>query len=202
MPVADGVMVGGRIDRVDSCGDMVRVIDYKTGYHDGKADSYYMGLKLQLPLYLRAVAEGKRAAGAYYFPAKVEYSSKPEGAFTLKGFMDGSEDVVKSSDNTVAEKERSSFVDAYLNGRKIEGAMEREEFSSFLEYSKYIAGDGAKHMLGGYVTPSPAENECKRCAYSGCCSYDCASSGVRESKGVNCAKVAFIANQQKQKGDE
>lgn len=202
VPLEGGISVGGRIDRVDSCGDMVRVIDYKTGYHDGKAESYYMGLKLQLPLYLRAAAEGKRAAGAYYFPAKVEYSSKEEGAFCLKGFMDGSADVVKNSDNTVAEKERSAYVDAYLNGRKIEGAMEREEFASFLEYSGYIASDGAKQMIGGYVTPSPVAEACKRCAFSGCCSYDCSTSGEREIKKVNCARVAQIVRVKKQEGDE
>lgn len=202
VPVGEGISVGGRIDRVDSCGDMVRVIDYKTGYHDGKAESYYMGLKLQLPLYLRAAAEGKRAVGAYYFPAKAEYGAKEEGAFCLKGFMDGSEDVVKNSDDTVAEKERSSFVDAYLNGQKLDCAMERSEFATFLEYSGYIAGDGAKRMLGGYVTPSPVSDACKYCAFSGCCSYDCAISGERQSKKVNCSQIAAIVRGEKQKEGE
>ncbi|MDE7379788.1 MAG: PD-(D/E)XK nuclease family protein, partial [Clostridia bacterium] len=81
--------VGGRIDRVDSGDGMVRVIDYKTGSIDEKPASYYMGLKLQLPLYLIAAANGcrdekgeyhypateenrRRAVGAYYFPASVD----------------------------------------------------------------------------------------------------------------------------------
>ena len=202
VPLEGGITVGGRIDRIDSCGDMVRVIDYKTGNHDGKAESYYMGLKLQLPLYLYAAAQGKRAAGAYYFPAKVEYTSKPEGAFCLKGFMDGSEDVVKSSDNTVAEKERSAYVDATLNGRKLEGTLERGEFAAFLDYSLQIAGSGAKHMIGGYVAPSPAAGTCKYCAYSGCCSYDNGVSGERESKKVKCAQIASIVRSQSEKEGE
>ena len=116
--------------------------------------------------------------------------------------MDGIADVVKNSDNTVGEKERSAYVDAYLNGRKIEGTMEREEFASFLEYSGYIASDGAKQMTGGYVTPSPVAEACKRCAFSGCCSYDCSVSGEREIKKVNCARVAEIVRERKQKGGE
>ncbi|MDE7086958.1 MAG: PD-(D/E)XK nuclease family protein, partial [Clostridia bacterium] len=40
-----GYSVGGRIDRVDVCGDMVRIIDYKTGTVDSSATKYYMGLK-------------------------------------------------------------------------------------------------------------------------------------------------------------
>ncbi len=197
--LGDGFSVGGRIDRIDSCGDIVRVIDYKTGYHDNSAESYYMGLKLQLPLYLSAAAEGKRAAGAYYFPAKIEYSSRAENTFCLKGFMDGSADIVKLSDDGVQDKQRSAYVDAYLNGRKIEGAMEREEFSYFLNYSRYIAQSGAESMTGGYVSPSPTGGVCKRCPYSGCCAYDCESDGERELKKVNCSAVAEIARARKGK---
>ncbi|MCH5163377.1 MAG: hypothetical protein J1G38_07870, partial [Clostridiales bacterium] len=130
---------------------------------------------------------------------KVEYTSKPEGAFCLKGFMDGSEDVVESSDDSVAEGERSAYVDAYLNGKKLDCAMDMEDFSAFLGYSRFIAESGAKHMLGGYVTPSPVDGACKYCAFSGCCSYDCESLGVREKKKVNCSQVADIVRGQSDK---
>lgn len=202
VPLGDGITVGGRIDRVDSCGDIVRVIDYKTGFHDDKADSYYMGLKLQLPLYLSAAAENKRPAGAYYFPARVEYSSKYDGDFCLKGFMDGSEDIVRISDDTVQDKQRSAYVNAYLNGKKLSGAMEREEFGYFIEYSRMIAESGAKSMLGGFVRPSPAEKACEYCAFSSCCMYDTRYGGVREKKSADCERVARIAREAKQKGED
>ena len=103
----DGVNVYGRIDRVDESGDMVRIIDYKTGNIDATPAKYYTGAKLQLPLYLLAVSDGKRAAGAYYFPASIEYRDKKDGVFRLQGFMDGSEEVVKASDTTVQPKRRA-----------------------------------------------------------------------------------------------
>ena len=49
VPLFDGVKVFGRIDRVDVSGDLVRIIDYKTGSIDPSPAKYYMGLKLQLP---------------------------------------------------------------------------------------------------------------------------------------------------------
>lgn len=188
------VTVGGRIDRVDSTGDLVRIIDYKTGTIDDSPSSYYMGLKLQLPLYLSAAAEGRRAAGAYYFPANLDYSAGG-GSFTLKGFMDGSEDVVKSSDINLQEKERSQYVGAYLNGRKLDKAMTREDFADFLDYSKQVARKGAAELVSGELAPSPVSGACGSCKYAGCCGYDAEAKGGREEVSADCKTIAAIARE-------
>lgn len=149
-----GIKLYGRIDRVDNSGEMVRVIDYKTGNIDASAGKYYCGAKLQLPLYLLAVSQGKRAVGAYYFPASVEYKDKQDGVFRLQGFMDGSDEVVSASDSGVQPKGKSDYVEAYLGVNRIDSAMSREDFSAFLEYSRLVAGKGAGEMVAGNVTPS------------------------------------------------
>ncbi|MCM1439094.1 MAG: PD-(D/E)XK nuclease family protein [Roseburia sp.] len=191
--LSGGINVGGRIDRVDVSGDFVRVIDYKTGAIDDSPASYYMGLKLQLPLYLTAAAEGRKPAGAYYFPANIEYSPDGAGAFTLKGFMDGGEEVVRRSDITVEEKGKSAYVGAYLNGRKLDKAMTGEDFSDFLAYSKMLAERGASELVGGEIAPSPVGGACAYCKYSGCCGYDKDSLGEREEAACDCKKIAEIA---------
>lgn len=184
----------GRIDRVDECGDMVRIIDYKTGTIECSASKYYTGAKLQLPLYLLAVSEGKRAAGAYYFPAAVEYRDKVDGVFRLQGFMDGSEDVVVASDTTLQPKQKSAYFDAYLNGRKIDGAMEKEEFSAFLAYSKLVAKQGAGEMISGNIAPSPAEDACKYCKMGGSCGFAVGLDGdERKTPSIKCSEIAEIA---------
>lgn len=196
-----GLSVGGRIDRVDVCGDMVRIIDYKTGSIDDGAAAYYQGLKLQLPLYLSAVSEGRRAAGAYYFPANLDYSAGGS-SFTLKGFMDGSDDVVRCSDSNVQEKEKSVNVGAYLNGRKTDKAMSREDFADFLDYSREVASEAAREMTGGEIYPSPVEGTCKNCKFRGCCGYDAETGGEREEARADCKTIAEIARRARKKGAE
>lgn len=193
---AGGVSLSGRIDRVDSFNDMVRVIDYKTGTVKAEADAYYMGLKLQLPLYLSAAAKDRRPVGAYYFPANVDYSDDGNG-FTLQGFMDGSEDVVTHSDRFVEEKGQSKLVGAYLNGRKLDRAMSSEDFKYFLQYSNKLFEQGGREMLAGEISPSPVEKACDSCNLKGLCGYDAEVDGVRKKKKANCTTIAEIVRSQK-----
>ena len=192
--LTDGIKLYGRIDRVDESGDMVRIIDYKTGAVDASAPLYYTGLKLQLPLYLSAVSGGRRAAGAYYFPAAVEYTEKKDGVFRLQGFMDGSQEVVSASDSTISDGQKSRYVNAYLNGRALESTMPREEFTSFLDYSRLVAGGGAKELLSGNIKPSPAEGICTYCPAGGSCGFAAGKNGeARKAPSVKCSQIAAIA---------
>ena len=201
IPVGDGVRAGGRVDRVDECGDLVRVIDYKTGSVDADPDKYYAGVKLQLPLYLLAASRGKRPAGADYFPANIELKDKEGGDFTLTGFMDSGEEVVKNSDKTLGEKERSKYFDAYLNGRTLAGNLSEAEFSDFIDYSALIAYRGAEEMFGGNITPSPYTGACEYCKMGGMCGFaEGTDADGREVSGVTCADIARAVK--KQKGEE
>jgi len=198
----DGLTVCGRIDRTDVCGDYVRVIDYKTGTIDDKSESYYMGLKLQLPLYLYAASQGKRPVGAYYFPANIDYQSEEPNPFTLKGFMDGGEDVIKHSDVKLSEGETSKLVCASLNGRKTDRVMDGETFKSFLSYSLLLAKEGGKNMLKGEISPSPVEGGCEFCNFKGCCGYDAENCGERQRVKADCQTIANIAFTNRGKSDE
>lgn len=191
--------VYGRIDRVDTSGDFVRIIDYKTGSIDASPSKYYAGAKLQLPLYLLAVSEGKRAVGAYYFPASLEYREKKDGVFRLQGFMDGSEEVVTASDTTVEAKKKSEYVNAYLGGGvKVDSAMSKEDFYDFLEYSKLVADGGVKEMLSGNVAPSPAEGVCRYCKAGGSCGMTVGKDGEeRKLKSVKCSDIAELVRKEK-----
>lgn len=198
-----GVNVYGRIDRVDESGDMVRIIDYKTGNIDATPAKYYTGAKLQLPLYLLAVSEGKRAAGAYYFPASIEYRDKKDGVFRLQGFMDGSEEVVKASDTAVEPKKKSDYVNAYLGGGRSESAMSASDFPDFLQYSKLVASVGAQEMLSGNIEPSPAEGTCRYCKAGGSCGINLGKNGEeRIAKSVKCSEIAELVRRERGDGNE
>ena len=67
--IDENVGIEGKIDRVDICGDKLRVIDYKTGAIDAKASELYYGKKIQLLTYLCALEKlGKRPVASLYFP--------------------------------------------------------------------------------------------------------------------------------------
>ena len=201
VPVGENTSAGGKVDRVDECGDMVRVIDYKTGSISYTAEEYYAGIKLQLPLYLLAASKGKRPAGAYYFPANIEFSDKPVGDFTLKGFMDCGEAVVSNTDTTIKDKERSAFVDAYLNGRKLSGNLSEDDFAYFIAYSALIARRGAAEMFGGNISPSPYAGACDFCSMGGMCGFAAGPENVpRSVEGITCEDVANIVK--RLKGDK
>ena len=196
-----GVRINGRVDRVDGCGDMVRIIDYKTGTIDSSATKYYMGQKLQLPLYLTSASAGRRAVGAYYFPASVEYKQKRDGVFRLQGFMDGSDEVVSVSDTTLKPKQKSEYFNAYLSGKNPDGAMDNETFADFLQYSALIARRGTREMIEGNIAPSPAEGACKFCKMGGSCNFAVGVDGEeRTCRTVKCEDIAKIVR--KQRGDE
>lgn len=194
IPLSDGLALSGRIDRVDRCGDMVRVIDYKTGVVDSSAGKYYTGRKLQLPLYLLAASEGSRPVGAYYFPASVAYREEDGGVFRLHGYMDGGEEVLQASDSKIKEGEKSDYVPMTAGGRKTDTAMPAPLFAEFLNYSLLVARLGADEMLGGNVAPSPADGICKSCKYGGCCGYSPDRDGEeRAFRAVKCSEIAAVS---------
>ncbi len=201
IPLDHGLKLYGRIDRVDACGEMVRIIDYKTGQVDASAVKYYMGLKLQLPLYLLSAAKDRRAVGAYYFPATVEYRDKADGLFRLQGFMDGSEEVVSASDTTLEPKKKSAYIEAYLGGQRIDSAMPTEDFNDFLQYSSLVARKGVKEMLSGNVAPSPAAEACRFCKMGGSCGFAVGVDGDgRSFRSVKCGEIAAVVR--RERGDE
>ena len=211
--LSDGVRLNGKIDRVDKSenegsDDFVRIIDYKTGAIDSSIRNYYMGLKLQLPIYLNAASEGGRAVGAYYFPAAVSYSSEPNGVFRLAGFMDGSREVVAASDTTLSGKGKSNYVDAAYSyiGSRPGGVMDSDIFRDFIEYSTLIARQAVEEMKEGNITPSPAGGACEYCQMKGSCTFspdvDGDGRGVRAVKSGDLAKIVRTARGETEGEDE
>ncbi len=193
--LADGLKLYGKIDRVDACGDMVRVIDYKTGTIDSSAAKYYMGLKLQLPLYLLAASKGRRGVGAYYFPASYDYreSDADNGVFRMRGFTDVSKEVLRASDTTLTESGKSKYIYVNSGGKPLEGSLSAEDFGDFLGYARLIAQSGAEEMFAGNIQPSPVPDACKYCRMGGSCGFAAGEKILpRKESGVSCADIAAI----------
>ena len=182
------VNVKGDADRIDDSDDYVRVVDYKTGRIDDSGAAYYTGRKLQLQLYLLAASEGKKPAGAFYFPAADPYKNADEEKFRMKGFYSAEDDVVTRLDPALGEGEKSS-VFAGTRGKFSDKAMPEEDFRLFLGYSKLVAEQAEEEMKGGNVKPSPYEKSCEYCKLLSLCGF---TGECRKERDVSCKDVVKI----------
>ncbi len=176
--------VFGKIDRVDEWQDYVRVIDYKTGFSkDTSITSYYVGKKLQLQLYLKALTSlGKKPAGTFYFPASVQYKDQEEVGFTMTGFYNKDEGIIKALDNNIIEGEKSKIFDGKIGDRSSKG-MTDEEFNDFIDYSLLVTKQAVREIREGFIKPSPYKDACMFCSLQGMCMFDDGISGNERSVG-------------------
>ena len=77
--------------------------------------------------------------------------------------------------------------------------MPTELFSDFLEYSELVAKQGAREMLGGNITPSPADDVCAYCKMGGSCGFAEGVDGEgRTARSIKCAQIAGIVKNAKE----
>ncbi|MBE7080215.1 MAG: hypothetical protein E7371_03150 [Clostridiales bacterium] len=187
----------GKVDRMDGTEKYVRIVDYKTGSIDDSFLSYYTGQKIQLQLYMSELKGERVPAGVFYFPASVQYATDDEGRFRMRGFLNGSEEALRSGDKDLAkagEKVKSEYFPAALvNGTQAKRVMDEETFRDFLDYSVYVARQGCKELKEGYIAPSPYGDACKYCKYGGMCGFnkDCAT--ARKEPSIDSTAIAKIA---------
>lgn len=189
--------LSGKTDRIDEAGEYVRVIDYKTGAIDDRASSYYTGRRLQLQLYLRAAAEGKKAAGAFYFPAADRFTKPDEEKYRMLGFYNGSDDVLALMDGGLQEGDKSALFDGKRDGRFTDKGMSEEDFEAFLDYSLLVSAKAEGEMKAGNIAPNPAEGVCSYCKLKSLCAFD----GTPRSGGsAKCADIVKIVR--RERGEE
>lgn len=192
------VRLVGKIDRVDTCGNYVRVIDYKTGATQFRTEKYYAGLSIQLPLYLHMAScvrpgegrapEKKIPAGAYYFPAAVRFP-QGEAPYQMSGFTSGKEAVLRANDENLPETGKSGVIDAEKTARGWKNTVKPEEMGDFVRYSVLLTKKCVQQIAGGYIGVSPYEGSCVYCAYGGICGYDSGIRGERKEKNVSSADI-------------
>lgn len=171
--------VTGMVDRIDSDGKHMAVIDYKTGAIDAREVKLYSGQKLQLYLYAKAFSSKYKPIGAYYFPVSNEFVTQEN--FTknvLVGRTSSERELAKLVDDSLAEKDKGEYVNANLTltskgeFRYGGGLLSEKEFKSYMEYAQKVAGVGLEEICDGVIIPSPYENACEWCKYHGVCSYN------------------------------
>ena len=163
------VKMVGKIDRVDTCGEYCRVIDYKTGSVDVEGNKLFAGLKLQLYLYAWAIKD-KKIAGMYYLPVNDAFKSKDKKQTSLV--------VGKTlNDNSVILKQQKKVIDGedvFLPISQKEdgqwtGASSEENINAMVKYAVKVSEKATEQMVNGVIVASPYEGACEYCPYLALC---------------------------------
>ena len=182
----------GKIDRIDVKDGRFIVIDYKSG---GAAASFhekdlYIGHKMQLPVYVRAVEQiyGMRPAGFYYFNMHDNFTDlNSDKVYTYNGRTLDDVDVAKDIDTNLASG-RSEKLGLKL---KSDGTLSRvgsklltdEQFDNQTEYAFQLIKRAGELMKQGYAAVNPYAGVCAYCDYKDICDFgDVYTYNAREVK--------------------
>ena len=177
--------VVGKVDRVDQFGNMMRIVDYKSGKANATLKELYYGDKLQLFLYSVAMenATKNKVVGGFYLPLHNEYKREVGNTYTLNGFFLNEEFVIKAFDNRLEPNLKSDIVNVRMlkdgTARKSSGKeLDSDDLRSLKEYSKLVAEQAVDEIKSGYIAASPTKvsDPCRYCEFAQVC--------LRKSKGI------------------
>jgi len=168
----------GRIDRIDRAGDLVRIIDYKTGKIDVSYQGLLSGLELQLATYALALRGGQGNSGgprggrpvALYLwpvPFRGELVDAPDG----KGLARG-ESALRPRGLMAEDPEALKALGPHRYGY----ALPRAVLESYLNEASSMIRALAQEALDGVVAPHPAkkgsELACRSCDLKPVCRFE------------------------------
>lgn len=199
------IVIEGKIDRIDKCKDMLRVIDYKTGTFDLSAKEVYYGKKIQLFTYLNALKNNDyRLVGAFYLPIKNKFEDEKKkvnylSSYKLQGYFVGSKDVVKNMDTALSiDHPQSDNINMSISISKTNIAessfklntgnkkflLDEKEISEVSNYVSKLASVAVNEILDGYISPSPVMDgnviTCEYCDYKHVCKFNRETDRVRK----------------------
>lgn len=179
----------GRIDRVDTYKDNVRIIDYKTGsmqLANASLGSLYFGTKIQVYVYLKAITKitNKNAFGAFYLPINNSFSADNDKVYKLHGFFLDDINLVRDCDDTLSfANPKSRFIEATISVAK--NNINNNEFKlvkskdltkkqqqGMINYAVKMVENAIIDILNGNVSPDPIDGACEFCEYKDICGFE------------------------------
>jgi ATP-dependent helicase/nuclease subunit B len=226
----------GRIDRVDIAGDdervYVKVMDYKSGVHSFELAAVYVGLQLQLIVYMNAALEvwAKKNPDKDIVPAALLYyhiddptveSATPlteeelERAILQKlrtsGVVSDDEEAIKRLDSTLSGKSDVIPVERKKDGAfsAASSVMSREELRIISTYVSEKVASLGRDILDGRITKDPIDTStvfpagsCQYCPYQSSCGFDPMIPGYRKREIVKSDKESLLESMAKVQVDE
>lgn len=169
----------GSIDRLDTWGSYVRIVDYKTGSKTFRLSDTLYGLNLQMLLYLYCVIRGrnkdyhgKNPAGILYLPSKKDIKKT---GLAMNGILCANEDVALAM-----EKENAGeFIPKFkINkdgspSKSNTSFIPEEAFDTIFDHIERLAANMGEELHKGNISVDPIESgndsACKYCDYKTVC---------------------------------
>ena len=177
----------GRIDRIDKAGDLIRIIDYKTGAKSFKLVNVLNGLDLQLIVYMMAASDKDfKPVASFYLPLRDEIEKMDKVSLTdqenLKEIladkfqMTGlllkvNEEVIRLMDRDY-DKDKLAVFDPKKNE-----IVNPEDFEVLTHFTKDLIKQIIENIKNGLIDLRPVREdkqrkECTYCDYRGICKFD------------------------------
>ena len=186
--IDDESYIRGRIDRIDMAGNLVRVIDYKTGSKAFNLAAILNGKDLQLIIYMIAVSDDKKnlePIGAFYISLKDEIESftdpisdeaKLAASLDKKFALDG---ILLDKDGkalTLMDRDSNGKTSPLVRNRR-NYKISEEDFRKLSSFVKNMVGDMIVDIKKGKISLEPLREDknysaCTYCDYKGICKFD------------------------------
>ena len=180
----------GRIDRIDKCDNLLRIIDYKTGSKEIKIYNLLNGLDLQLFVYMLAAKEKKSEnlfpVASFYFPLKDEVK-KLEKNYDKDEIKKIYDDKTKMNGLIIKiDEEVLNLLDKNFDGKKSDiFKITRSKDNIFSIEEEKIVEKFIKKLISSYISEIKNGNiklnplrinqnsyECINCPYKSICKFD------------------------------
>ena len=205
--------IRGVIDRVDRCGDDVIVLDYKSaGTVEFSLPQIYFGERIQLPIYMRAIAEAENLTpvGMFYLPMKNVYVKDDSDAtrFRYVGFINTDGKIPEELDvgfkrdehvgdlfplvKSVSAPDKEGEIHHVYKGADGQGAVvDTVTFAKICDYAYELVRKAAAEIDGGFILP--VGRNCGYCDYSHICNKARADAERTTSKAKSFDRYKYFA---------
>ncbi|MBO5725970.1 MAG: PD-(D/E)XK nuclease family protein, partial [Clostridia bacterium] len=174
--------INGSIDRVDTWGSYLRIVDYKTGSKEFKLPDILLGLNMQMLIYLYSVVRCKdedlntlSPVGVLYMPSKRE---KSDQKLTMNGLILEDENIVRAMDKDNSGEYIPKLEYTQKDKKlKNDSFIKKDMFEGIFDYIEFLLKKMGESLYTGQIQATPTDGlkseACKYCDfYPICCIED------------------------------
>lgn len=174
------VRIHGAIDRVDTCGAYIRVVDYKTGSRKFNLSDVLYGLNMQMLIYLYATLKSERFADK--IPAGVLYLETgkkvdEEKNFVMNGLLSQNtavhDEMEKENEGRFVPKLRIKKDGSFYKSKEF---IDEKDFYTIFSHVEKMLKAMNSSLLSGELSLNPTDERekdaCKYCDFASVCGIE------------------------------